>query len=289
MAHLKKVTILLTLFFLASCQFGLVGAEDLTEAETVYYVIDGIYISPGPLEQVSDDSLPPIHETNNWKVITDQLRYFVIDIFNENIGFPPQIFTEFLAIIFILVSGGALTLLVTRWKVPEDPDSRTMILYNTIKEHPGATLSELQELTGYSRGSVSANLHRLDMNAKIQKSVRNGTARYYIASIPEDEINGFLRKVAAREKPQKIFEAIISTPGISQKELHETTGIPKTTLQWHLAQLAKYEVIKSMRDRNTVHYSVIPDYILLYNHILEEGKQNRKAADGQDPTNSREL
>ena len=105
MAHLKKVTILLTLFFLASCQFGLVGAEDLTEAETVYYVIDGIYISPGPLEQVSDDSLPPIHETNNWKVITDQLRYFVIDIFNENIGFPPQIFTEFLAIIFILVSG----------------------------------------------------------------------------------------------------------------------------------------------------------------------------------------
>lgn len=44
-----------------------------------------------------------------------------------------------------------------------------------------------------------------------------------------------------------------------------------------------------MRDRNTVHYSVIPDYILLYNHILEEGKQNRKAADGQDPTNSREL
>lgn len=286
MTHLKKVTILLTLFFLASCQVCFVGAEDLAETETVYYVIDGIYISPGPLGQVSDDSLPPIHETNNWKVITDQLRFFIIDIFNENIGFTPQVFTEFLAIIFILVSGGVLTLLITRWKVPTDPESRTMILYNTIKKHPGATLSELQELTGHSRGSVSANLHRLDINAKIQKSVHNGKARYYIANIPENEINGFLRKVAAREKPQKIFEAIISTPGISQKELHETTGIPKTTLQWHLTQLARYEVIKSMRDRNTVHYSVIPDYILLYNHILEEEKQSQEDRQKQEPNNN---
>ena len=87
-----------------------------------------------------------------------------------------------------------------------------------------------------------------------------------------------LRKLTTQENPQKILEAIISNPGISQKELHETTGIPKTTLQWHLSQLAKYEAIKSTRERNTVHYNVIPDLVLLYNNALEETKQNNTSS-----------
>jgi predicted transcriptional regulator len=163
-----------------------------------------------------------------------------------------------------------------------------MVLYNTIREHPGATLSELQKLTGHSRGSVSVNLHRLSTAKKIEKGERDGKARYYIAGMPEDEIKGFLRKVAAQEKPQKIFETIISTPGISQKELHETTGIPKTTLQWHLGQLARYEAIKSTREKNIVRYDPIPDYILLYNQVLEEGKLNKKTTDRQESNNSNE-
>ncbi|HJK14379.1 MAG TPA: winged helix-turn-helix transcriptional regulator, partial [Methanocorpusculum sp.] len=156
---------------------------------------------------------------------------------------------------------------------------------NTIREHPGATQSELQKLTGHSRGSVSVNLHHLSMTSKIRKRVQNGKSRYYLACTPDDEMKGFLRKLTTQENPQKILEAIISNPGISQKELHETTEIPKTTLQWHLSQLAKYEAIQSTRERNTVHYSVIPDLVLLYNNALEETKQNNTSAEEKEPDN----
>ncbi len=274
---------LYSLFFMI-CLSGISGAD--TPNNALYYPGDNLIISPGSDTIISDNTCPPIEEFTGIIPLMDQLHLSVISLYSRIIDFPSVFVTESVAIFFILLGGGALTLLVNRWKVPEDPESRPAILYNTIKEHPGATLSELQKLTGHSRGSVTANLHRLDMTAKIQKSVRDGRTRYYIASIPEDEIKGFLRKVASREKSQKIFEAIISTPGISQKELHETTGIPKTTLQWHLTQLARYEAIKRTRDRNTVHYSAIPDYILLYNHILGDGKQNRKTIERQEPNNN---
>lgn len=224
----------------------------------------------------------------NIRSLTNEIQYSLVSSYNHCIGLPTTFITETIAIIFILLGAGACTLLLTRWKLPEDPNSRPRILLNTIREHPGATQSELQKLTGHSRGSVSVNLHHLSMTSKIRKRVQNGKTRYYLACTPDDEMKGFLRKLTTQENPQKILEAIISNPGISQKELHETTGIPKTTLQWHLSQLAKYEAIKSTRERNTVHYNVIPDLVLLYNNALEETKQNNTSSEEKEPDNNKE-
>lgn len=207
-------------------------------------------------------------------------------MFNNSIGLPSSTFTDSLAIIFTFLGACALTRLVRRKKIPEDPDFRPMIVYDTIKERSGVTLAELQKLTGHSRGSLSVNLHRLALTKKIRKSVRDNKSRHYVVNAPDDDIKEFWRKIAAQEKSQKIFETIISMPGISQKELHETTGIPKTTLQWHLSQLVRYDAIKSTREKNTLHYSTIPDYILLYTYILEEGKQKTKTNNGLE-SNSR--
>ncbi|HJK44679.1 MAG TPA: hypothetical protein O0X85_07245, partial [Methanocorpusculum sp.] len=62
------------------------------------------------------------------------------------VGLPSAFITETIATIFILLGAGACTLLLTRWRLPEDPNSRPRILLNTIREHPGATQSELQKL-----------------------------------------------------------------------------------------------------------------------------------------------
>ncbi|HJK55543.1 MAG TPA: winged helix-turn-helix transcriptional regulator [Methanocorpusculum sp.] len=233
----------------------------------------------------NDESQYVIEEQTDIKNSLDKTQYYLITAYGDLTGLPSAFISETISIFFILLGAGACTLLLTRWKLPEDPNSRPRILLNTIREHPGATQSELQKLTGHSRGSVSVNLHHLGMASKIRKSVQNGKTRYYLASTPDDEMKGFLRKLTTQENPQKILEAIINNPGISQKELHETTGIPKTTLQWHLSQLAKYEAIKSTRERNTVHYSVIPDLVLLYNNALEETKQNNTSAEEKEPDN----
>lgn len=275
--------IILCSFLLLLCLCGLSVAE--TPQDAVNYPGDNLFISQGLDEIPSDDNRPLIEERTGARSLVDEVQYNTIASYSYLIGLPSVYFTETIAIIFILLGAGSLTFLLTRWKLPEDPNSRPRILLNTIREHPGATQSELQKLTGHSRGSVSVNLHHLSMTSKIRKRVQNGKTRYYLACTPDDEMKGFLRKLTTQENPQKILEAIISNPGISQKELHETTGIPKTTLQWHLSQLAKYEAIQSTRERNTVHYSVIPDLVLLYNNALEETKQNNTSSEEKEPDN----
>ena len=281
---MKKLLICSFLLLLCFCGFSI--AE--TPEGAVYYSRDSILISLPTGEVSNDDARLLIEENADIRSLTDKIKYTLLSSYGYLVGIPSAFISETISIFFILLGAGGLTLLLTRWKLPEDPNSRPRVLLNTIREHPGATQSELQKLTGHSRGSVSVNLHHLSMTSKIRKRVQNGKTRYYLACTPDDEMKGFLRKLTTQENPQKIFEAIISNPGISQKELHETTGIPKTTLQWHLSQLAKYEAIQSTRERNTVHYSVIPDLVLLYHHILEETVQNKKSDETKEPDNNKE-
>lgn len=255
---------------------------------TTYYGRDNLFISPTLDEIPSSDLRSPVEEQTDIRSFSAKIQHYLIIAYSYLTGLPSAFISETISIFFILLGAGSLTFLLTRWKLPEDPNSRPRVLLNTIREHPGATQSELQKLTGHSRGSISVNLHHLSMTSKIRKRVQNGKTRYYLACTPDDEMKGFLRKLTTQENPQKILEAIISNPGISQKELHETTGIPKTTLQWHLSQLAKYEAIKSTRERNTVHYSVIPDLVLLYNNALEETKQNNTSSEEKEPDNNKE-
>lgn len=278
--------ILLGSFLLLLCFCG-VGIADIPE-NLAYYPGDNLLISPASADIPSSDYRSPVEEQRDIRSFVAKIQHYLITIYSYLIGLPSAFISETISIFFILLGAGSLTFLLTRWKLPEDPNSRPRILLNTIREHPGATQSELQKLTGHSRGSVSVNLHHLSMTSKIRKRVQNGKTRYYLACTPDDEMKGFLRKLTTQENPQKILEAIISNPGISQKELHETTGIPKTTLQWHLSQLAKYEAIQSTRERNTVHYNVIPDLVLLYNNALEETKQNNTSSEEKEPDNNKE-
>lgn len=274
---------LLYSFLLLVCTCGISVAD--TPNDATYYPGDNLFISQ-ELNNIPSDETSVVAEGQTYiRTVISKIQHDLIISDGHLIGLPSAFISETVAFLFILLGAGGLTFLLTRWKLPEDPNSRPRVLLNTIREHPGATQSELQKLTGHSRGSVSVNLHHLSMTSKIRKRVQNGKTRYYLACTPDDEMKGFLRKLTTQENPQKILEAIISNPGISQKELHETTGIPKTTLQWHLSQLAKYEAIKSTRERNTVHYSVIPDLVLLYNNALEETKQNNTSSEEKEPDN----
>ena len=217
--------LLLSSFLIMLCLSGINIAE--IPEDTAYYPRDNLLISLPTEEIPSDGENLLIEEPIDIRTQTAKTQHSIVALYNRLIGHPSVLITETISIIFILLGVGGLTLLLTRWKLPENPNSRPRVLLNTIREHPGATQSELQKLTGHSRGSVSVNLHHLSMTSKIRKSVQNGKTRYYLACTPDDEMKGFLRKLTTQENPQKILEAIISNPGISQKELHETTGIPR--------------------------------------------------------------
>ena len=72
-----------------------------------------------------------------------------------------------------------------------------------------------------------------------------------------------------------IFQAILTYPGITQKELSKTTDIPAITLQWHLAQFAKYEAIKISHEKNTVHYNVLTKYVWPYHSLTRQQEKEK--------------
>ncbi|WP_338096651.1 winged helix-turn-helix transcriptional regulator [Methanorbis rubei] len=231
-----------------------------------------LIISAVPDDFEDDETLAPIE--NPW--IMDpisELEYILTILYTGVWGLPSILISQLLAIFTIFLGAGALGLLVTRKKLPDDPESRPMIVYNAIKENPGMTMAQLQKLTGIPRGSINYTIHRLSLAGKIKKTTDSGAGNYYPVNVQVAGHEEFMHKVLTEERPNKIFQTIIDHPGVSQKILVEKTGIPQTTLQWHLSQLAKYNAIESVRNKNTVHYTAISDYVLLYNQLVGTKKQ----------------
>ncbi|HJK04644.1 MAG TPA: winged helix-turn-helix domain-containing protein, partial [Methanocorpusculum sp.] len=213
--------------------------------EGQYYPMDGIHITPRhePIENNPDDTRPLVEKTGD-PPLKDSLHRTIITAYSQIFGFPPALITELVSILYLLLGGGALTALIIHRTQTRHKNPRTQTIYSLIQKKPGITVAEIQEHTGYSRGSINYCLTRLTLADRIKKIPLKKTNHYYHIEDKEDRSLEFMKHLIQQERPQKIFRTIMNTPGITQKELAETTDIPTTTLQWHLTQLAKYEAIK---------------------------------------------
>lgn len=243
---MSKISLIIISFLLISLLFQ--GGVAASQSQGQYYVLEDTTMTPGEV-YFDDDDTYPIESASGWSKITSELRHGFTAIYSRAFGLPSALFSEFIAIGILFLSAGGLALLVTRNKIPESTESRPMILYNLIRENPGINLSEIEELTGHSRGSVSYNVHRLTKASKIRKIARDTTTHLYTTTVPVNEEEEVMRKILSQKNQHKIFETVAAIPGISQRELTETTGIPQTTLQWHLSQLLKYDAVEAIRDQ----------------------------------------
>ena len=239
--------------------------------EGQYYPMDGIHITPQhePIENNPDDTRPLVEKTGV-PPLKDSLHRTIITAYSQIFGFPPVLITELVSILFLLLGGGALTSLINHRTQTRHKNPRTQTIYSLIQKKPGITVAEMQEHTGYSRGSINYCLTRLILADRIKKIPLKKTNHYYHIEDKENRSLEFMKHIIRQERQQKIFQTIMNTPGITQKELAETTDIPTTTLQWHLSQLAKYEAIQTSRRKNTISYTALPEYIWLYHHITTE-------------------
>lgn len=270
---MRNIILIFTLLFLISLGSTVVAADSETTDSLVSR--GNMVVSSIPID-FEDNVVEKTVGKMDWEKFINELRNFFTASYSRIIGIPSSVMASMLAIGTIFISIGGLALLINRTKIPESEESRPMILYNVIREHPGITPSELEELAGHSRGSVSYNIHRLIKAGKIRKIARDATTHLYTASIPANEEEECMHKILAQKNQHKIFKTVAAMPGISQRELTETTGIPQTTLQWHLSKLLKYDAVQALRDKNTLHYTAVPDYVLLYNHSIEGANSKRE-------------
>lgn len=239
----------------------------------VHYPISGFTVMPGDPYLVSDDTDPPIVEINDFDYSITAfldlfLRIFRIDDVPVWAAETIVIIIGIITTIIGLITSGYLFFLYTRRKLSENPDSRHMIILEYLQKHPGSQQSEIIKATGFSRGSVSYNLKRLMQERKIYKN-KDSIVRYYPHSTYYTDKDRKAEILLENENRMNIFQTIHDNPGISQRQLSKDSGIPLTTLRWHLDKLIGEELILVESHKNTTCYSVNPSFSEVYMTRLE--------------------
>lgn len=234
----------------------------------VYFPISGITVMPGNPEFISDETDDPIVEVTDFDFSIPSFVELFLDKFQ--IHYVPVWAAETIVIIIGiittiagLITSGYLFFLYTRHKLSENPESKHMIILEYLQKHPGTQQSEIIKATGFSRGSVSYNLKRLSQEMKIYKT-KDGITRYYTHDTYHTEKDRKAWKLLENESRMNIFQIIHHNPSISQRQLSKESGIPMTTLRWHLDKLIDVGLILIESRKNTICYSVNPYFSELY-------------------------
>ncbi len=202
-----------------------------------------------------------------------ELEQFVTD---EVILYRDGIFYGHLAVAELVL--GSLTILTTgfcifaytRKKLSEDPNSREMILCRFVLEHPGCMMRDLTINTGYSRGSVSYQLLRLEREKKIRKDKHHGCVRYFPRKGQTDPEEQILRDVLEKDRPCRIFSTVLDEEGMSRQKISEKTNIPVSTVRWHLGRMMLDGILLMEKSGGKTQYRVCEVFADVYTRLRDE-------------------
>ena len=252
--------------FLVSLLIICIGTGPVAAATegVVHFPISGITVSPGDPDFVFDENdETPIIKVTGFDFSIPAFVSLFLNLFN--LHDLPVWAPEAIPLLIAVITGGGVVLSVRR-KLSDDPASRPMQILAAICGNPGCREADLIKATGFSRGSVSYNLRRL----YDEKKIRNFSGRYYPAGTspsPQDDPGW---KLLEHERPREIFQVILASPGISQTQISERTGIPVTTLRWHLSQLQKSQVITLTKTRNITSYTAAASFACQYRSMSDD-------------------
>ena len=134
--------------------------------------------------------------------------------------------------------------------------SRRDAIYNFIAENSGCQESQIVSSLGFSRGSVTHHLHKLEQTNRIISTQYHGTPRYY----PKNSKSLSQAKLAAalsRTRPAEIYRLISENPNITQRELAKLSGLSEQTVRWHLKRLETDGIIQCTVDGKIKRYRIL--------------------------------
>jgi predicted transcriptional regulator/PKD repeat protein len=134
-----------------------------------------------------------------------------------------------------------------------------------IMANPGDHFNSIKKALRLSDGSFAHHIRILEKEGII-KSTRDGThRRFYPAEMPIPENGSTLKK-----SQLLIIEKIKEAPGISQKDIATLLGVSSPTVNYHLKELLKREIIRGERAGMRMKYYVNPEKAV--NDAMPEGK-----------------
>ena len=173
---------------------------------------------------------------------------FVPQVPQTSVSFPfPLLFLSAAAVILtvcIIQRGFTVT------------SSRRDTIYNFIVENSGCQESQIVSALGFSRGSVTHHLHKLEQTNHIISTQYHGTPRYY----PKNSARLSQAKLAAalsRTRPAEIYRLISENPDITQRELAKISGLSEQTIRWHVKRLETDGIIQCRVEGKVKRYRIL--------------------------------
>lgn len=173
---------------------------------------------------------------------------FVPQVPQASVSFP-------LPLIFLSAAAVLLTVCIIQRGITAT-SSRRDTIYNFIAENSGCQESQIVSALGFSRGSVTHHLHKLEQTNRIISTQYHGTPRYY----PKNSKSLSQAKLAAalsRTRPAEIYRLISENPNITQRELAKLSGLSEQTVRWHLKRLETDGIIQCTVDGKIKRYRIL--------------------------------
>jgi len=144
-------------------------------------------------------------------------------------------------------------------RMSEIADSRKKIrLY--VSENPGIHFNELVRSVEMATGQVQYHMYRLVDEGEVDDLSLYGKTHYYPTGYPEDNRGAvaLLRRETAREIVMYLVER--KGTGSRPKEITDSIGIARSTLEWHLERLEEQNLVeKNLGSDRKVIVSTVDD------------------------------
>ena len=179
-----------------------------------------------------------------------------IPIFLYQSEFVPQDSVSFpLPLLFLSAAAVLLTVCMIQRGFTVT-SSRRDAIYNFIAENSGCQESQIVSSLGFSRGSVTHHLHKLEQTNRIISTQYHGTPRYYpksSASLSQAKLSAVL----SRKRPADIYRLIAENPDITQRELAKLSGLSEQTIRWHVKRLETDGIIQCRVEGKVKRYRIL--------------------------------
>lgn len=128
---------------------------------------------------------------------------------------------------------------------------------------PGIHLREVQRALGMSFNTTRHHVEKLAKSGEIVRKEDGGFSRLYPPGIDSEE--GALFTIVRGETDRKIISELADSPGLSNLQICNLTGLAKSTTSEHLARLVQVGVVKQNVDveQGTVYALLDPIQIRL--------------------------
>lgn len=134
-----------------------------------------------------------------------------------------------------------------------DNESRDRI-FQAIRNNPGINLSQIHRLADLGWGVTVYHLKMMEKNGLVfaETSARD---KCFFENDPKFRaLRTAISAIANRESAQRIAEAVVAHPGLSQRDLIGATGLTQRTVSYYVSRLTRQDLLETTRDGNFTRY-----------------------------------